>query len=441
MNRGFRSLVKKEVKELLRDPKILIVMILVPSLLLIVMGNAVSFTTHKTAEAVMKGVNIAFIDEDSGWAAKLLESTIKTSPNARFDVYTSFTPELALKLALTGKYDVIIHVPKGFTENLTKGIQASLEVYSVVKGLSVTSTTKSSIVSTLISSFRENLVKTWLKKAYPNKNPEVMLHPLDLKSYALIAGKRFPLTIIASLLSQAIMLFVGPIILLSLAASIAAASMGVEKEQKTLETLLSLPVKRVHILLSKTIGSLIVAAVGTAATTLGLIYYAMKIGEVTSMESASGGLSVSEVLGLFGASNIVLVIAGIFLALFLVLVISIVVSSLTSSVREAQAIAGYIWLPVLIPMLIVMYLDYSSLSSLARIVIALLPFATPLLAMKSAFEGYMWVPTLSFIANTIYAIAVLALGAKWFEGERILVSRIRAPRRIFRVTLFRRGIR
>ncbi len=441
MNRGLRALVKKEVKELMRDPKILIVMILVPSLLFIVMGNMISFTTHKTIEATMKGVNIAFINEDSGWAAKLLESTIKTSPNARFDVYTSFTPELVLKLALTGKYDVIIHVPKGFTENLTKGIQASLEVYSVVKGLSVTSTAKSSMVNALVSSFRENLVKTWLKKAYPDKNPDVMLHPLDVKGYALVAGKKFPLAVIASLLSQAIMLFIGPMILLSLAASIAAASMGVEKEQKTLETLLSLPVKRMHILLSKTIGSLIVAAVGTAAMTLGLIYYASKIGEATSIESASGGLNVSEILGLFGASSVALVVAGIFLALLLVLVISIVVSSLTSSVREAQAIAGYIWLPVFIPMLVVMYLDYSSLGSLARVAISILPFATPLLAMKSAFEGYMWIPTLSFIANTMYAIATLALGAKWFEGERILVSRIRAPRRLFRVTLLRRGIR
>ena len=54
---------------------------------------------------------------------------------------------------------------------------------------------------------------------------------------------------------------------------IAATSVASEKEEKTLETLLSLPISRFTILFGKLAGSTIVAAVGAIAIIIGFNYY------------------------------------------------------------------------------------------------------------------------------------------------------------------------
>ncbi len=424
---ALKVLVKKEVRELIRNPKIVILMILIPSIIFVMMGNLVTYTTHKTLQAAMQKANVLVVNDDEGWASNMLIQTLKMMGNATVTVASGLIEKF---LSITNphvKYDVIVYIPRGFTENITRGVESCIEIYSVVKGLSLSATARTQIATAFINAFRENIVKEWLEKAYPSRNPNVMLHPFIVKQYAILAGRKMPYSIVASLYAQSALLFIGPFILLSLAASIAAASMGVEKEQKTLETLLSLPVKRSQILVSKVVGSLVVAAIGTAAMAGGLIYYALKIGSAVSMGGVGAKLSLIDIVRIFGAGNILLAVAGIFVVLTFVLVLSLIIASLASNIREAQAIAGYIWLPVFIPVFILMYIEYSSLSQAARILLTLLPFATPILALKSAVEGYMWIPLASILINMAYTLVIIYVGAKFFEGEKILTGRLRRP--------------
>ncbi len=426
-------LVKKELKELLRDPKILLVVILVPSLMFVVLGEAFSFATQKTVEEAFKEINVAFIDNDNSWASQMLLSVIKTSSKSNVEIFRFEADEdKILSLSNTGKYDLIVIVPKGFSENITKGTQAKLEIISVVKGLSFSSTIKPSVINSFLDLYRESMVKNWLKQAFPDKNPEYMLRPFIVENNAVLKGKLVPETVISSLISQMYLVFIGPFILLSMVASIASASIGVEKEEKTLETLLSFPISGSTILFSKAIAVVVIGIIGTISMSLGLLYYMSKIfgmAQVPAQEPQGPAIGFSMNLGvlydLLGITNIVLIVLGIFFTLFLILTISLVIGSLTNNVREAQAIAGYIWLPIFIPALIIMFVDISSLGRIGSILVSLMPFATPLIAIKASFENIQWAAPLSFAANLLYLAAVFYLGKRWFEGEKILTARIR----------------
>lgn len=434
---GIRVLVSKEVKELLRDPKIFLVMILVPSLMFIVLGESVGYATEKTFQQVLKGVSIAFVDADGGWASDLLYSIAKSAPGAvveRVEASGGEARELALGLAVEGRFEIVILVPRGFTENLTTAKPTFVEVYSVMRSLSIASSVKPEIVKGLMEQYRERLVKRWLAQAFPDKDPDVLFQPFEVRSEAIVMGRPVPEEAVAALLGQSFILFFGPFLLLSISASIAAASIGVEKEEKTLETLLSLPVKRRDILFSKAIATLLVALVGTVSLTLGIAYYMYRITHATVAavpldgegEAAPGlqQFGLGDLVGLLGSGAILATFAGIFVSITLVLISSIVVSSLASNVREAQALAGYLWLPLFIPLIVLMLINLGSLGSVGKLAVALLPFATPLVAIKAAFEGLMWMAYANLAANLAYTAIVLYLGARWFEGERILASRL-----------------
>ncbi|WP_272984696.1 hypothetical protein, partial [Fervidicoccus fontis] len=97
--------------------------------------------------------------------------------------------------------------------------------------------------------------------------------------------------------------------------------------------------------------------------------------------------------------------------------------SLANNIREAQIIASYIWLPFLIPYILLIYVNISQLGSFGAFIVSILPASTPIIAIKSVFLGnYIYLLT-SFIANILYIAIILYIGTKWFSGERIISSR------------------
>ena len=414
-------LTKKELIELIRDPKIIVFMLLVPPLMFFAMGGMVSYTVQKTTTEIMKGVNVLVVNNDNEWASDLLIQTIKISPHTNITIINEEHGNITSKL--NGPYSMVIMVPSNFTRNITENRRARIDVFYMVKGLSLSSTMKTEFIHNLLQLYQENLVKQWLKKAFPDKNPEILLHPLKEENYAVIKGRKVPSEFALAILNQSFLLILGPVFILSIGAALAAASIGVEKEEKTLETLLSLPVDRDEILISKAFGALIVALIGSASMGLGLYYYVLKILE--SIPTGAITLSIKNVIGLIGYGNTLLLGVSFFISLFLILILSIIISSFTNNIREAQAIAGYIWIPVILLIFMVMYINISSLSSFSQTMLSLTPFASPIIIAKEAFEGNTHLSYISLSSNTLYVILALFLGSKIFNSERILTSRIK----------------
>jgi len=77
---GLGNLMMKEIKEMLRDPKILLGMVLMPLLFFPIMGSAIGISQTAVEES-LKSASIAVLDFDGGLAAQSLIHFLRFNSN------------------------------------------------------------------------------------------------------------------------------------------------------------------------------------------------------------------------------------------------------------------------------------------------------------------------------------------------------------------------
>ncbi|MEM2385785.1 MAG: ABC transporter permease [Candidatus Bathyarchaeia archaeon] len=368
MLEGFGNFLIKELKVLARDPKILLGMIIVPLIMFPVMGAVMGYAVQTAQEQAVKATLIV-VDNDCGnWShafINFLKGLNATGFNLTIHVENNKTLTNEKVLELLSKYNTtqILEIPKGFSENVTAHfsnpqIRASLRFYGVLRGTSVFESVGSSVVDALINQFNRAVAPDVL---YPEKATVIkgeIKHDVD------------PVMVSSLLTSQSIALPVTILILLMSAIQVAAASVAMEKEEKTLETLLTLPLDRLSILWGKLSSSIIVAAIGAAAFMAGYSYMlssiTARIPENLNLDLAALGLVPST----FGY---LLLGLSLFSTLLSALALAVILSAFAEDVRSAQSFVGYIYPFVFIPSLALMYLDINTLPFALKLVFYAIP--------------------------------------------------------------------
>ena len=421
----FKLLLEKEIKDLLRDPKMIIGMIVLPIIMFSVMGYTmkVSFTAIK--EAALKP-RVAVLDFDGGEMAQMLIKLLESTPGAKVEVLDVSSINEALSIAQEKDLPVIMVIPEEFTESINSGIQAKVEIYTIFKSLSMAEMGKASTPTSVVRFLNDYLVNEFIKKAFPDRDPNSVLNPIISIRYSIIKGKVVnvpPEAIMGIIQSQSMTMPLTVMMVLVFAMQIAATSIAIEKEEKTLETLLTLPVNRLSILASKLLGSVIIAAIGSSVYLIGYTYY---ISSVTSFNEFTGvQVPSAEALGLtITPLGFMLLGISLFLAITSSLAMAITVASFTEDVRSAQTVVGYLYIPVFIPSFILMFIDIKSLPIHLQFILYAIPFTHPILATKAAIlEDYMTI-ILGIIYVLALTIAILYITAKLFTTEKILTMRI-----------------
>ena len=202
---------------------------------------------------------------------------------------------------------------------------------------------------------------------------------------------------IYSALSQQTM-FVPIIIMLIIVmiGSIVISSMGNEKENKTLETLLTLPVSRITIVAGKLIGSTIAGLVMGVLYMIGMYFY-------ISGASGTGSSGVSiESLGLsLSILDWAVVTAFMFLAIICALGICMILGAIAKNYKAAQTYIMPISILAVIPMFVTMFSSIDSLPEIAQVLLFLIPFTHPMVIMQNLMFGN----TLWIVGGAIYLIA------------------------------------
>ena len=298
MPNALGNLIRKEAKDMLRDPKILLSMILMPLLMFPIMGAAINLSTSTVKEAT-RNVAMAIMKIDEGTISNQLISSFEALNISLIEVKPSPIEKAIQNLRQTNITTLII-IPKGFTENITSGIKGELRVYSILRSISLSEGAKASVVNVPISIYERTLVRQAIAQAFPGRDPENVLDPIDVKNFVLFKGKLLnvsPQLLQGIFMSQSLGFPMVIMLLLISAMQIAATSISIEKEEKTLETLLTLPVGRMSILAGKLAGSTIVAAAGAAASLIGINFYVASIFSFmpsTSIDLAEAGLQLSH---------------------------------------------------------------------------------------------------------------------------------------------------
>jgi ABC-2 type transport system permease protein len=431
---GLNNLIKKEVKELLRDPKILLGMVLMPLLIFPLMGSAMSISTTAIKESVRQ-VSVSLMDMDRGLMAQSLSLTFRSMNIAIIETQAS-TIDAALEELQQTNMTTLIVIPSGFSQNLTLGLKGDLKVYSVYKSLSIAEGARSSVVDVPINVFEGALIRQAIIQAFPGRDPSTVLDPVSVSSFAVFKGNVIdvPPEVLSSLfMSQSLGFPMVIMMLLISAMQVAATTISIEKEEKTLETLLTMPISRLGILTGKLVGSVVVAAAGAVASMVGVNYYTSSIFSLMPTETVN-----LEALGL-SMSPLGYALLGIvmFVTIVSALALAIVVAAFSENVRSAQSIVGFLNIIFIIPSLVLMFADIEILPYPFQMVLYAIPYTHAILASKAAFMGDYFIMVRSIAYISVFTVVVLYVAAKIFTTEKIVTARISFKKRGAMKALFK----
>lgn len=415
MLKGFGNVLTKELKELIRDPKIIVGMIVVPLIMFPVLGAIMSFSVQSATEQAQKAT-VLVLNNDQGNYSQVFIKALNSS--LRVFVLNNTTPADAVSDNLLSKYNTtqMVDIPEGFSINMTehinvdKNVTTYVKIYSVFSGAGLFESIGSSIIENFVSGFNRQLA------------PDTMV----ARESSIIKGEVKegvdPRLLTNLMVSQAVAMPITIMILLTYSMQIAATSVAMEKEEKTLETLLSLPMDRFAILMGKLSGSIAVAGIGALAYTIGFNYYMSSFSATipagTNLDLASLGLVPT-------AFGYVLLGISLFVTLLSALALAVILSAFAEDVRSAQSLVGYIYPFLFIPALLLIYVDVNSLPTALRIAIFAIPFSQPIIASKAVTMGDYWTAIFGIVYVTAFTLGIMYAASRLFATEKILTMKLK----------------
>jgi ABC-2 type transport system permease protein len=429
--KGLFNIVVKEVKELVRDPKILLPMIIIPLIMFPLMGFAIQ-TSMEAAQQSMGELTVAVMNLDEDPVAEDLTNFLTTLYVNVVQINDDMNLDEVFTYVQGSNLTGLIIIPSGFSQNITEVETSELEVYAPFRGGGITESTSSSALSSLVTLFENNLVNQRIKERFPESNATEVLNPIALSERSIIRGKGVdvnPSVLYGLVISQSTIMPVGIMMLLIFAMQLAATAVASEKEEKTLETLLTLPINRFMILAGKLTGSILVAIVGAIAYLIGFSFY---IGSFTALVPTEGGVDLAAIGLAPTLLSYVIIGLSLFMALLSALALAISISVFAEDVRGAQALVGPLSILFIFPMLFALFTDIYTLPFPLPIILLAIPFTHPILAANVAFTGNYLAAIGGIGYMTIFTIVVLYIAARLFGTEKILTAKLKFRRFSFR---------
>lgn len=406
--RGFGSFLLKELKELIRDPKILLGMIIVPLIMFPVLGAVMNFSVESAKETAGKTAILVLNHDKYGENSTQFIAYLNGSLRVQ-ETNASTANDAVQQMAMYNASEMI-EIPYNFSHNMSMNMAVQVKFYSIFSGGGVFEGLGSSIVDSLVEQFNRNVA------------PDLIVPEPSVIIKGKIAENIDPRMLSNLMISQAIALPITILILLTYSMQIAATSVAMEKEEKTLETVLTLPVDRFSILMGKLSGSIIVAGVGALAYMVGFNYY---MGSFTGLGQAGAGpdlASLGLVPSLFGY---VLLGISLFITLLSALALAVILSAFAEDVRSAQSLVSYVYPLIFIPSLVLMYVDINTLPVWLKLVLYAIPFSQPIIASKAVIMGDYLTAGLGIVYVVAFTLVIMYIASRLFATERILTAKLK----------------
>ncbi len=423
MLKGFTTILVKELKELMRDPKILVGMIVLPLIMFPVLGLVFGYAVQSAQEEAQHAT-LLVVDNDGGNWSQVFVRYVNSSMNVV--VVNGSSPQNIVDQGLLAQYNstTFLVIPSGFSENLSRhnagefNVTGTVDAYGVFNGGGgIFSGIGGSAVTAIVGGFNRAVA------------PDVVAVSQSSIIKGQIEQGVDASTLSGLMLSQSIALPITIMIMLTYAMQIAATSVAMEKEEKTLETLLTVPVDRFAILMGKVSSTIIVA--GVAAVTV-LVGYNYMIGSISiGVAGSVGGGGVDLVaLGLVPSVwGYVLLGISLFFTLLSALALAVVMSAFSENVRGAQALVGYIYPLIFLPAMALIYLDVNSLPLAVKAIFYAIPYSHPIIAAKAVVMGDYGTVLFGIVYVAVFTVVIMYIASRLFATEKILTAKLKFGRR------------
>ncbi len=423
----FLNLLFKEIRELITLQ--LFISLLFTVFLFYFIGQMAK-TEMKRA---MRTQKIAVLDLDTSPLSQQLTDSL---PLARFEVekLAGKTKEEAIAWTKKSDINLLLVIPAGFGESLSTLDLKEMETYSFLRSFSLVGSRTSVILGSVISALNDYISNDYLKKKIPEVSPEKLKKPIRSKDFVLVKDRMAEgsaASIAGFVSSQSIFV---PIILMMIiiySSQMVISAIAMEKQNKTLETLLTVPISRTSIVTTKMLASAVVGLISAIIYLFGFRYYmAGFMGDVRQAVAAEGLSTTIQKLGLAPTTNSYLILGlSLFLAILCALAMATILGVLAEDYRSAQSLIMPVIFLVMIPYFLSFFSDIKNLSLPVKIFVWAIPFSHPFLTTQNLLlENYKAV--FGGIAYMlIFFIFLILLAARIFSTDRVLTMKLRFRRK------------
>ena len=395
--RPFTRLVWKEARELLR-PRYILPILMLP-VLFIAMGQGLGGIEEQLGDRPEVGV-VAYDGDEYG---QVVTDTLEARADVVYNT-TEATPREALNHTTEAGGSAVIVVPENFTERIRDGERGRVRLYTRVESVSIVGIASSSQVEGLVSEAARNVTIAVTGAT------ETQLDPIERGHTTFVKGERMnasPGAVSAAFTSQFI--FVPVIIMFAILFSgqMVINSMATEKENKTLETLLSMPVRRHHIVAAKLLGGSFIGLVATALYTGGIAFAQLGVG-------ASFGSSAIAL----GGVDYVLIGVSLFFSLVGTLALALALGVFADSQQGAQMLLLPLSGLTIVPMFATMFADIDTMGLAAKAALLAIPFTHPIIAPKRLLFDDVGLVVFGIGYEVLFAAGAVYLVVSLFDSDR-----------------------
>ncbi|MEG2786847.1 MAG: ABC transporter permease subunit/CPBP intramembrane protease [Romboutsia sp.] len=392
---------KKEILDILRDKKTLFMMIILPILLYpILMVGMTQVMTMSMNSMQQENINIAFNKEPDTALIKVIDKSneAKKEKNSEAGAFKIINSKYYKKDLNDGKIDAYIAInEKNGTKDFKVYIDSSEDSASMAE----------SELEDVLKEYKEDLVKDNVEKS--GLDVKTTLDPINYETVDVAKNEELAGHLLGQLLP-----FVLIIGLLMGAMYPAIDVMAGEKERGTLETLFTLPITNLELVMGKYMA---VSACAIASAILNLLSIFISIGFVCASQGIASEMGMINID--FSQMVIPVIITIICVCLFAMVVsaVSMCVCSLAKSFKDAQNYITPVSLFVMIPSYVSMIPNITLNSFTATI-----PVVNISLLIKSVltFNSNISLIALVLVSNLVFVIISVLLLSKMFNSEEIL---------------------
>ncbi len=416
----FSNLLLKEIKELINKQ---LVVSLVMMMAIFYFVGQMAKTEMKKAAATQK---ISVMDLDGSELSQGLAAGLKAA-NFSIEWSREKDPEAAVQAAKLGDTYLLLIIPQGFGEAVARFEQKEIATYTFLRSFSIGGIRKSEVLRAVIAATNKYLSDSVLRNKVPDVPPDVLKSPIKTRDYVLVNDKMAEgsaAAVSGIVYSQGVFLPIILMMVIMYSSQMVISAIAMEKQNKTLETLLTVPIRRTSIVAAKMLAAGIVGLLSAVIYMVGMkSYMSGMMGDVRASASVT---AVIKQLGLTLTGNgYILLGISLFLALLCGLAMATILGVLAEDFRSAQSLMLPIMLMIFIPYLLSFFADINSLPLPVKILIMAIPFSHPFLATPNIMLGHISAVFYGILYMAVVFLVLVVIAARIFSTDRVLTMKLR----------------
>jgi len=400
IDRKSRIVFWKEVRDLSRDYRTIVSVILLP--LLGLPGLAILTGALLSAQYVEVAI---IVNDTSSWRfAEALASDIKSvlaraGLQSSVGLYSSW-PNTSV--------DVVVFIPAGFYSNISRIDGTGVVIVSSLIGSQASEIAVNNIIALINSKSRSMVldrVSELSERAGLDLDPGGVLNPIRVQkgfhraTGAPATGEEASVAFSARILEFSLFFVVNPAVVF------VSDSIVGERERRTIERLLVSPLSRRQLLVGKMLASAVLGLIAAAADGAGILLFFLLAG-------ISFALSTS-IIGVWLASVILLIMV--------TSAIVSIIASRSESIRSAQNLSFLVIIGAMAIYFSSLMVDLTKLPGTVSLVMQAIPFTHAALTIHYYALGDLASVARHFAILAIYWIALLLVAARTFNTEKLII--------------------